>query len=98
MLKHKISTKPSPTNMFFVCCGPDKCLDNPCSKGKVSRSPATVGPSEVQQKLRPPKNLDAKSLIKIRSVTAEIMLIWTIVARTYMLTEQMLFSLTKAEP
>ena len=29
------------------------------------------------------KNLDPKSLVKIRSVTAEIMLIWTIVVRTY---------------
>ena len=29
------------------------------------------------------KNLDPKSLVKNRSVTAEIMLIWTIVVRTY---------------
>ena len=29
------------------------------------------------------KNLGPKSWVKIRSVTAEIMLIWTIVARTY---------------
>ena len=29
------------------------------------------------------KNLGQKSWVKIRSVTAEIMLIWTIVARTY---------------
>ena len=29
------------------------------------------------------KYQDSKSLVKIRSVTAEIMLIWTIVVRTY---------------
>ena len=41
-------------------------------------------------KYKDSENLDPKSLVKNRSVTAEIMLIWTIVARAYMLTEQML--------
>ena len=36
-------------------------------------------------KYQDPKNLGPKSLVKIRSVTAEIFLTWTNVARKYMM-------------
>ena len=43
----------------------------------------------VLQKLSHPKKLSPKSLVKIGAVTAEILLIWTNVVRTYMLPGQM---------